>query len=512
MDFLNLSIPEQHDYTDPTVERNVVRLQQWLTNLPLMDVVETVRLVSGALDALNEQKLDVGQRFQFLEVYRATVQRLFVTVDPLHLRQLTLSKSQRKDAIDGIERLFASITGGYKLIVTAVYKAGRGGRPDPLLGPAINRALEQLGSSLLDSYRFYREIQPQLIAESHQLYRLARHHGLLGSRVDDRSETDPPASIAALYHTSMLLSLTDPFRLAEGEVGLICDVLMQHAESCRIIPGSDCSGASEALFLIDLGSDALPVPCAGLQAPVKAREPYLLDATVALAAVRERLSKTPAKVRMQSPEAMVLRRLLPETAGVEKRCEQRRPDGRWINLLRGVEGIHAYLTDAAWRGHATSTGRLGQPAVESAACRVLDTSVGGMKLAWDDGGAGDACAGDLLGILEEQQGRAKLQLGMIRSIRVYREGGMEAGIQLLPGGLGAVSCSAPEQPEDVAVHALFMPASEAEQIAATLVVAKGFFAQGRQILIDVGGREVRARAGRRVLDSPVFDRFEFFAE
>ena len=96
------------------------------------------------------------------------------------------------------------------------------------------------------------------------------------------------------------------------------------------------------------------MPCAGLQAPVDAREPYLLDATVALAAVRARLAKTPAKVRMQSPEAMVLRRLLPETTGAERRREQRRPDGRWINLLRGVEGIHAYLADAAKKGAATS--------------------------------------------------------------------------------------------------------------------------------------------------------------
>jgi len=512
MDSLNLSIPRQHNYTDPTVERDVARLQHWLTNLPLMDVVETERLVTSALDALNEQKLDAGQRFQFLEVYRATAHRLFVTVDPLHLRQLALSKSQRKDAIDGVERLFTSITGGYKLIVTEVYQASVDGKPEPLLGPAINRALEQLGFSLLDSYRFYREIQPQLVAESHQLYRLARHNGLLGSCVDDSSEPDPSASIAALYHTSMLLSLTDPFRLAEGEAGLLFDVLIPHAESCRIIPGSDWSGSGEGFFLIDLDSDVLPVPCAGLQPPVKAREPYLLDATVALAAIRERLAKTPAKVRLQSPEAMVLRRLLPETAGVERRREQRRSDGRWINLLRGVASIHAYLADAAQQGPGTAAEGHDRSAADTAPCRVLDASDSGMKLVWEGGGAGDACVGDLLGILEEQQGRASLQLGMIRSIRVYREGGLEAGIQLLPGGLGAVSCHMPEQPEKVAVRALFMPASEAEQIAATLVAAKGLYAEGRQILIDVGGREVRARAGRRVLDSPVFDRFEFSAE
>ena len=210
MDPLKLSIPEQHNYTDPTVERDVDRLHSWLTNLPLMDVVETVRLVHGALDALNEQKLPVKQRFQYLEEYRATAQRLFVTVDPLHLRQLALSKLQRQEAIDGVERLFLSMAGGYKLIVVELYQASGKGPPDPLFGHAINRALEQLGYSLLDSYRFYRAVQPELIAESHQLYRLARHQGLLASCVDEDDEHGPAASIAMLYHTSMLLSLTEP--------------------------------------------------------------------------------------------------------------------------------------------------------------------------------------------------------------------------------------------------------------------------------------------------------------
>jgi hypothetical protein len=512
MDSLNLSIPAQHDYTDPTVERDSVRLQHWLGNLPLMDVVETVRLVCSALDALNEQKLDTGQRFQFLEAYRATAHRLFVTVDPLHLYQLALSRTQSREAIDGVERLLTSITGGYKLIVTELYGAGVEGKPQPLLGAAINRALEQLGLSLLDSYRFYREIHPLQVAESHQLYRLARHNGLLGSCVDDSGEEGPSASIASLYHASMLLSLTDPFRLSEGEASLLFDVLMQHADACRIIPGSDRPGSGEGVFLLDLDSDALPVPCAGLQTPVEASEPYLLDATAALAAVRERLAKTPAKLRMQSPEAMVLRRLLPDTAVTEKRREQRHPNSRWIDLLCGVGDIHAWLVAAAQHVSGISATANDRPAVESVACRVLDTSDSGMKLAWESGGAGDTRVGDLLGIREEQQGRDSLQLGMVRYIRVYRKGGMEAGIQLLPGGLGAVSCYAPDQPESVAVPALFMPASEKEQFAATLVTAKGFYTEGRQLLIDVGSREIRARAGRRVCDSPVFDRFEFSAE
>ena len=511
-DSLSLSIPEQHDYTDPTVERDVDRLHHWLTNLPLMDVVETVRLVLGALDALNEQKLPAGQRFQYLEVYRATAQRLFVTVDPLHLRQLALTKAQRQEAIDGVEQLLLSIAGGYKLIVVELYQSSGDGEPEPLFGQAINRVLEQLVYSLLDCYRFYRAVQPQLIVESHQLYRLARHHGLLGYCVDEGDEHTPATSVAMLYHASMLLSLTDPFRLAEGEVGLLFDVLMQHAAVCRIIPGNSWTGNGEGLYLIELGSDKLPVPCNKLEPPVKTSDPYLLDATAALSAVRERLAKTPAKVRMQSPEAMVLRRLLPETQGTDKRREQRSSDSRWVNLLLGVTVIHQYLMRTARKEPGLSAAEgSGQPG-ELIICRVLDSSQNGMKLAWDDSGAGDARVGDLLGIIEGQGSRQSLLLAMIRSIRVYREGGMEAGVQLMPGGLGPVTCHLAEQPDQVGARALFMPASETEQFTATLVTGKGLYEEGRHLLIDVGGREVKARAGRSVLDSPVFDRFEFSAE
>jgi len=344
------------------------------------------------------------------------------------------------------------------------------------------------------------------MAESHQLYRLARHYGFLNARTEAEDEGNPSFSTATLYHSSMLLSLTDPFRLAEGEVGLLFDILMQHADSCRIIPGNSWSGSGDGLFLVDLHRAAPPVPCTRLEPPVDASEPYLLDATLALAAIRERLAQTPAKVRMQSPEAMVLRRLLPEVSGAERRREQRRADDRWVKLLLGLGNIHGWLL------HAANKAPENRRPPELAPCKVLDASDSGMKLAWEEGGPGDARVGDLLGIVEDEGRQQSLRLALIRSIRVYREGGMEAGVQLMHGGLGAVSCCVPDEADSVTVRALFLPASETEQFAATLITAKGLYTEGCGLLIDVGGREIRVRAGRRVFDSPVFDRFEFSAE
>ena len=133
-------------------------------------------------------------------------------MDPLHLRQLALSKQQRQEAIDGVGQLLSSMSDGYKLIVVERYQAGREAVQQPQFGQAINRALEQLNSLLLDSYRFYRAIESRLIAESHQLYRLARHHGLLSCCVDEDDEQAQASSIAMLYHASMLLSVAGKSR------------------------------------------------------------------------------------------------------------------------------------------------------------------------------------------------------------------------------------------------------------------------------------------------------------
>lgn len=509
MESLNLSVPEQHDYSDPTVERDADRLRARLTNLPLMDVVETVRQVLNALEAFNEQKIETELRLELLTVFRDTVQRLFVTVDPLHLRQLALSKAQRDQATKGVEQLLLGMAGGYKIIIREYHDTPGKQATDRAFALAVNHALEQLGYALLDCYRFYRAVQETIFIELHQLYRLARHHGLLEITADAGLEHEQPLSTAAIYHTTMLLSLSDPFRLAEGEAGLVHDVLKQHAAGCRVVPGNSWSGKPDGLFFIDLQSDRPPETCMHLEAPVAGEEPFLLDARDALAVVRERLSQTPARVRQQSPEAMVLRRLLPEEVDLRKTRAARYPDSRWVQLLLGLEPVHTYLGSIT-RSRTGDGGTDGDPrSKDPSMCRIVDTSADGMLIAWEDGGAGDARVGELLGVVEEGK---RLQLAVIRSIRVYREGGMEIGVQLIAGATAPVYCRGLDSEDDRARCALFMPASEAAGFSATLIVAAGFYTRGRRLLIDVSGKEIRACAGRNVFDGPVFDRFEFSAD
>jgi hypothetical protein len=501
MESPELALPEQHGHIDPTVETDAGRLRTWLDDLPILDVVETLRLVRDGLDGLNAQRLDVVRRMELLEVYRTTSLRLLHILDPLQLGLLNLSRKRRVEAIDGIGRLLLSLAGGSKRVVADLYAAGGTGQPHPLLGRALFHALQQMSWLLLDSFRYYREVPARQIADMHRLYLAARRRGLLGVTVPEEGVA---VTAAGYYHAGMLLALAEPARLEEGEAGRLFDVLLNYADRCRIVPGNSWEGAGAGLYLIDLQSGDLPVSCTQLTSPARPQDACLLDANPAIEAIRARLAGTPARGRMQRPETMVLRRLLPEDRSRERRGLVRRGDGRQVSLLNGLERIHAWLLHAAGKG--------GPGPVETLDCRVLDRSAGGMKLSWETGSAGDASVGELLGLLEPQDDKPLLRLAIIRSVRVYPEGGMETGVQLLAGGVGAVHCTYPDGPEATALPALFMPAAEAEGVNATLLTAKGVYAFDRPLRIDVGRRVISVRAGRRVYDSPLFDRYEFAAQ
>ena len=502
----SLTAPVQHDYNDPTVERNVERLRLWLTNLPLLDVVKTLRLVQGGLDSLNEQKLEPERRYQLLEVFRDTAERLYATVDPIYMRQLNLTSSQRELATAGLERLLAAMAGGYKILVKTLYESAAHGSPPVLFGQAIHRAIEQLGYVLLDNYRAYRTVPGSLFGELNQLYRLARHFGLLAVCATD-NEAEQPHGTAECYHAIMLLSLTDPFRLAEGEVALLYEILKTHAGACRVTPGNQWSGDSEGVFQLDLCSDSPPRRCSDLEHPAAdVREPYLLDARNMLASIGTQLERIPVRVRMQSPEAVLLRRLASGDMEAKQNREARHPDSRQTMLIIGLHAIHARLL-ALRSGRSTHAEReTSTDPVGTLSCRIEDSSDNGMRLVCEAGQSGDARVADLVGILGEGH---RLQLAITRSVQYQRSVGIELGVQKIHGSCGPVYCRTLMDDATEEIEALFIPASEDEGVAATLVTLNGFYEPGRRLLVNSFGREVKARAGRNISDSLLFDRFEF---
>lgn len=493
-----LTSPDQHDLADPTVERNPRRLQKWLTSLPLMNVAESARLLVNALEPLNEQKIAAEERLQLLDLYRVPAIKLFETSGPVQLRQLPMGKTERVQSVDHLEQLCLALAGGYKVVVKALYRDAEAQRP--LMLRCLRGATEQLSLALVHSYRFHRPVPPFVFLESHQLYRLARHHGLL-------TETpDGGIPLVNHYQAAMMLALTDPFHLAEGLVDRYHLCLVRYAGLARIVPGNQWSDDGEGRFALDLRGDSPPRFCVRLQSPLDADEPYLMDAQPAFQAMHQQLLSIAAEKRPQSAEAALLRSLLPEVPSGDLRKDERKADGRWLAALLGVADIHAYLERATAGTAATTSVAAAQPQ----RLRVMDHSEHGLRLQWQDAGVGEVQVDELMGVLSDSEELLPhMQLAVVRWVRSERDGSMEVGLELISGRPNPVSCRPLGDADATPTQCLFLPSDTDAGTAASLLVPKGLYAPDQRLLLYVGAREVAVRATRAVAEGEGFDHFEF---
>jgi hypothetical protein len=496
-----LTTPEQHSFQDPTVELNEKQLQRWLTGLPVLNAGESLRLVLGALEPLNEQQLDVDKRLALLGVYQATFNRLYATAEPVRLRQQALSRQQRQATVDDVERLSLAMANGFKLAVKALYAQGE--RRDPAtFGRVLRATMQTLAAALLHSYRFYRPEPAFVFLEINQVYRLARHHGVHEAAASEDPENGQ-VSLAAFFQAVCLLSLCDPFSMPEGAVDNCYRTLLQYQGTTRIVPGNSWQGVPEGLFFVDLQSDSRPRHCVLLQSPVSGDDPFIIDARNSLQQMHKTLAALPADRRRQRAEAIILKALLPEVTPRDKRRSERRRDGRWIGLVNGLEAINAWLT-ARQRGESP----------EASQWRVKDASEQGYCLAWDESSASLLQVGDLVCVVSDsaEQTPQRVQLMVARWLRDARERGTELGVELLGGTPNPVRVRTTDAATADTLPAVFIPSGGVQGEVARLLTPPQVYAPNRGLLIYVGEREVAIRCNTLVEQAPAFDCFEFTSQ
>ncbi len=497
---LLLSTPEQHSFQDPTLELDDKRLQKWLGGLPVLDTGSSLRMVLDALEPLNEQTLESKHRLRLLSVYLPTVQRLYDTAQPARLRQANLSRQQRQDTVDDIERLCLAMANGFKIIVKEWCAPGQPAGKQPLLGTVLRWCLQQLTQALVHSFRFYRPEPAWVFLELNQLYRLARHHGLV-DQVSKGDSSGVQITLAGIYQAICLLALIDPFSQEEGELDRQYRALMQYAPQARIIPGNSWQGVPEGLYVLDLQSDLRPRHCVFLQSPVDGDDPYLLDARVPLQQMHRTLASLNADRRKRRPEAAILRALLPEVIDRDKRRGKRRTDGSWIEVVIGLDGIVDWLL-------RQQCGE--QP--EGIDWQVLDRSEQGYRLTWENSDSGLLQVGELVCEIERDTDDKvqALRLFLVRWLRDERGKGTELGVERIQGVPGPVRLEVPEPGDEAPVAALFLPAPKAG-IAAVLIAPCGIHRDGRALKIHAGTRTIPVCCGVRLQQGAGIELFEFLA-
>jgi len=495
---LRLTTPKQHDFQDPTLELDEKRLRQWLTDLPVLNTSESLRMVLRALEPLNEQRLEPGKRLRLLAVYRATASRLYDTAEPVQLRQQPIPRQQRQETVDDVERLCLAVANGFKIAIKDLFAAG-GQRNDPAqFALALGGAVQQLAAALVHSYRFYRPEPPSVFLELNQLYRLAHECGLHDQPYADE-EGGLPVSLATIYHAISMLALVDPFAAEEGRAEQCYRTLLQHAPKVRMVPGNSWQGVPEGLYFIDLNNDSRPRHCIFLQAPVAADDPLIMDARAALKSMHADLRALPADRRRQRPEAMLLASLLPEVTPREKRRSERKADERWLEVVIGLESICEWLLGHA-RGQQAGGLRL----------QVKDVSEQGYRLAWQESAASMLQVGDLVCVVaDNRQADQQAQLLMVRWVRDGRGQGTELGVEMFDGVPEPVRILVPDETQESMYQALFLSASGPQASVPRLVTPAAIYGEQRSLKMSIGEREMPICCAELTEQAAGFDCFEF---
>ena len=251
-------------------------------------------------------------------------------------------------------RLCRELAVGFKRLLLQILQGRQPSRPH--LAWCLYMAQHFLAQNLLRHYQLYQEPPASLWRDSHLLYWIGERQNCLDEHVAAAFQPLPASSLRGLYQQMLLLALSNPFHLAEGECLLLFGALAQLAELPRLLPWEQ--------------DDEIEGPIVSLTEP----QPWI-DSTQLSNSDPSHLRRfelgallvalyEPAPLQSQA-ERQLLERVQQHWSGQQPRRHQRAEQAQACNLVVGLPAIHAQLLEKR---------PLPTPA------QMLDNSPGGARL------------------------------------------------------------------------------------------------------------------------------------
>ena len=248
-------------------------------------------------------------------------------------------------------RLCSELAVGFKRLLLQILQGRQPSRPH--LAWCLYMAQHFLAQSLLRHYQLYQEPPPSLWRDSHLLYWIGEHQQCLDEHISAAFLPAPACTLRGLYQQALILALSNPFHLAEGESPLLFGALAPLADLARLLPWDDEEDAEGPI--VDLGASQACLSYEQLPQG-DASQLRRLELGAVLVALHD-----PAP--LQSPaERELLQRVRPHWLGRQQRRHDRAGLEGPCNLVIGLNDIHAQLLEK-------------RPA--QCATQMLDASAGG---------------------------------------------------------------------------------------------------------------------------------------
>ncbi|EKF75961.1 hypothetical protein A11A3_00665 [Alcanivorax hongdengensis A-11-3] len=555
---VRLKLPEQ-DLPHLTIGADQPKkLQQWVDELPIMNMGETARQLYQFIQELNRLQIDSRQRLQLLEVVRPSIDHVSHTLEKHYLNQSLVLPEKARRVASLAQALQGHLANGYKLVAVRGVRKIRDKAVRRSVAMAIQRALAALGDTLLRCYQLYFPSPRNLWLELHQLYLLAEVHGLTHLELGDKQQQDEP-DIAACYIRCLLLATAKPNQLRQQELAMLYRAGANWASLVEI----KTAGDNDDLFVFDLQADRPPIyRTHSSQASENCR---YIDA-VRLVEALSAWQRDPGSSTLAVPSginASLVSHLQQVWGALTERAFKRMPESGEMELCFGLGAVHYFLAgrtpfesmvergelsvltheqennpfltniknsqrskqhkDDPWASayrteFAGETIDMSKPPTvtgkdnslpESHHCQKVNASPGGYCLSWQGNTPSLLRTGELLALRDHPD--SQWALAVVRWVTQLANHGARFGVELLaPGARPIAARLLKKQGENSDfMRCLLLPELAAVGQPATLLLPTVGFAEGAKVELVDAGESRKVQLLRRWQGASGFSQYPF---
>ena len=443
---LELRIPDERAAPPKDLEIRPKQVRAWLASLPLAQTFDSAKRLAVHLTALNRALMDTDERVEVLEIYRPVALVLLEELEDLYARSVQPLTPRAREALDHARTLASGISAGYKIAILEKSAKRIAFGVKKQLPFLMLRAMQYLVAEMRASYKAYSPVPAGIWKEIHSLYLHAEREGLAVEAADPESK----ACIAELYCESLLLALTDPYRLVPGDV----DRIVAQIRSLRApvtLQQRRPESRPGAHFLVPCDTDKPPKPALSASDETGGPNWRLLDANPIVERLRARkqamdagnVSATMSKM-MSADDLALTGRLALLWGDPPRRGQRRDPADMSVAICVGLKAIGHFVSldaqmdaeaqqDALRRGITMPVARLAadDPALSIPIFEwnVVNQSVGGLKVKRSGPSVQVIGVGDVIGV--KIPGKPAWMAAVARWITTLDDGGLEFGLQFL---------------------------------------------------------------------------------
>ncbi len=534
------------------VTPNPVRVQEWTSSLPKVNVGECSRQVYLTLQELNRLQTDVKNRIGILEALRPTVYFLCQALSRHYLGQPIILPEKAAKVATLAQAMQNHLAIGYKIACVELIESKQDPEQQKLLALALHRSITDLGASYLRCCQLYLNPPQHLWHELHNLFLLAQRAVSTQRTITDPIHTLVPSTgIDDAYLQVMLLATCRPYQLRQQDIVLTYNISELWTERVRMRVRT----SEDRLYVFNPDSDCPPMYAS--QAKNIANGPLqalVLDDLVSrlqdlLLAHKGNITGKQGEEAL-SPE--LLRHLIHAWGDLSERSFKRSSQQGILNVCVGMSATHYFLAGARsfedtlqqhsseryidrlqslqtkadpWSGAYKDQNRPGDilgdiefsgnktqnqtPQHHLYSTQIVNTSPGGYGLAWLGETPVNVRNGEVIGLqpgIDEH-----ISIGVIRWLRQLPGLKAEFGVEILSPRAEACAVKIVRKTGETSdfLRAIILPELNSIGKPMTVLVPNIVFKTGTQVILNLHGQEHRLELGRLVMSTANLCQFEF---